>query len=295
MDEHATVWTGTAFDCPETENQLTFLHSRFNNTYRGCNGGAISGSGIRTQENRYTSQVNITVDSDMDGGSVECFHENKMGKTLVKNFSIMITSGIATHNNILLHKGKLLDLCTPIIDGNLLVPFPPPTDIMVNITNISLTTGTLQLIFNWTPVAPWCSAIDYIITANNCSSCDSRNGTFVTATELVCTDVAVGSSCDLSIQTRACDSLVGNMSTVTLELTGYSYSLLVASMLLYLFIGPDAPLEVTNVLPVYCYEAKNLTKVIVIFNELVCIIIIVNCPLNGHKLYKILYRRSFMV
>ena len=97
MDDRAsgaTVWTGTAFDCPDTENKLIFLHSRFTITYRGCNGGAISGSGIRTQENRYTSQVNITVDSDMDGGSVECFHENDMGKTLVNNFSIMITSGM---------------------------------------------------------------------------------------------------------------------------------------------------------------------------------------------------------
>ena len=92
----ATVWTGTAFDCPETEDQLTFVHirDRFNDTYRGCSGGAISGRGLRVEESGYTSQVNITVDDYMDGRSVECFYVNDMGKTLLANYSIMVTSGI---------------------------------------------------------------------------------------------------------------------------------------------------------------------------------------------------------
>ena len=104
----ATVWTGTAFDCPATENQLTFLHirDRFIDAYRGCNGGAITGHGLRIEENRYTSQVNIIVDRHMDRRSVECFYQkndNKQGLSLVDNFSIMITSGIihtlTMHNN----------------------------------------------------------------------------------------------------------------------------------------------------------------------------------------------------
>ena len=95
LDERAsgaTVWTGTAFDCSDTEDEITFLHirSRFIGTSRGCNDGAIRGRGIRIEENRYTSQVNITVDSYIDGRSVECFY----GKTLVGNSTIMITTGI---------------------------------------------------------------------------------------------------------------------------------------------------------------------------------------------------------
>ena len=102
MDEHAggaTVWTGTAFNCPETEDELTILHiNTFTDTYRGCNDGAIGGRGIRIEDDRYTSQVNITVDSYMDGRSVECFYERDMSKNLVGNSSIMIPSGIQYNN-----------------------------------------------------------------------------------------------------------------------------------------------------------------------------------------------------
>ena len=99
----ATVWTGTAFDCPEIEDELTFLHTRnrFTNTSRGCNDGAITGRGIRIEENRYTSQVNIMVDSYMDGKSVECVSDHGIHKTLVDNSSIMITSGTMIHLIIL--------------------------------------------------------------------------------------------------------------------------------------------------------------------------------------------------
>ena len=99
----ATVWTGTAFDCPETEDELTFLHTRnrFTNINQGCNDGAITGRGIRIEENRYTSQVNITVGSYMDGKSVECVSVHGLHKTLVDNSSIMITSGTMIHLIIL--------------------------------------------------------------------------------------------------------------------------------------------------------------------------------------------------
>ena len=101
MDENAigavTVWTGTAFDCPETENEITLPHipSRFTSTTSlGCNDGAIRSRGIRIEENRYTSQVNVTVDSYMDGKTVECYYESDTQlKTLISNFSIMVTSG----------------------------------------------------------------------------------------------------------------------------------------------------------------------------------------------------------
>ena len=106
MDEHgsgATVWTGTAFNCSETEDKLTLLHirDRFSSIIRGCNDDAISGHGIRIDGNRYyTSQLNIIVDSYMDGKSVECFYDrNIVGETLVGNSTIMITSGTACYHN----------------------------------------------------------------------------------------------------------------------------------------------------------------------------------------------------
>ena len=104
MDETAigvvtsTVWTGTAFDCPETEDEITLpnIIRRFpSTTSLGCNDGAIRGRGIKVEENRYTSQVNVTVDSYMDGKTVECYRGSDISqqKTLISNFSITVTSG----------------------------------------------------------------------------------------------------------------------------------------------------------------------------------------------------------
>ena len=94
----ATVWTGTAFNCPDAGDEMIFLHSmsRFINTSRGCNGGAITGRGIRIEEDTYTSQVNITIDSYMDGKSVACVYERESSRTVVNNSSIAITSGTTT-------------------------------------------------------------------------------------------------------------------------------------------------------------------------------------------------------
>ena len=91
-DAGATLWTGTAFDCPQTENLLEFLHRRrFINATRTCNNGAIVGRGIKVEGSNYTSQVNITVDHSLVGKTVTCFDSSRM---LIGNSTIMLTTGI---------------------------------------------------------------------------------------------------------------------------------------------------------------------------------------------------------
>ena len=94
----ATIWTGTAFDCPQTENKLTLLHTlSFTDTNPLiCNDGAILVRGILVVSGgNYTSQLNITVNSDMNGQTVECFYDNGFRTQVVSNFSIMLTTGMA--------------------------------------------------------------------------------------------------------------------------------------------------------------------------------------------------------
>ena len=97
-DDGATVWTGTVFDCPETENQLELVHiRRFLNTTRGCNDGAIVGRGIRVEGGNYTSHLYITVDPSMNGKSITCLYDVDSSKMLIGNSTIIIlTTGKTT-------------------------------------------------------------------------------------------------------------------------------------------------------------------------------------------------------
>ena len=88
----ATVWTGTAIDCHET-SVITFIHLRRFIEIRGCNNGAIIGRGIRIEGPCFTSQLNITVESNMEGESVECIYNDGTATSLIGNSTITITSG----------------------------------------------------------------------------------------------------------------------------------------------------------------------------------------------------------
>ena len=76
MPSDLTVWRGSAFDCPTSG--IILLHRRFNSqtTAGECNNGSIIGRGIRVEGNCFTSQLNITVNSDMIGKTIECVHDN---------------------------------------------------------------------------------------------------------------------------------------------------------------------------------------------------------------------------
>ena len=71
-----TVWRGTAFSCTNSNDEIFLLHSRFvNGTTGTCNNRSIIASGqyIRVgNDNYYTSQLSVTVTSDIIGESIEC-------------------------------------------------------------------------------------------------------------------------------------------------------------------------------------------------------------------------------
>ena len=90
-------------------------------------------------------------------------------------------------------------------------PYPPPTEISVNVSDVM--TGPLKLTFKWSPVALDCTTIRYI-TEFDCGSCPNTTAN----TEVVCTDIVIGSQCTFTVQTQVCDSITGNTSNVHLNL-----------------------------------------------------------------------------
>ena len=69
----ATVWRGTAFDCVNTD--ITLLHSAYKpgrGAFGVCNNGAIVAQSLGVEDSYYTSQLNVTVNTNMTGKTIMC-------------------------------------------------------------------------------------------------------------------------------------------------------------------------------------------------------------------------------
>lgn len=79
MGRGVTIWTGTAFNCSESNNEISLLHNRFSSTegdYGSCNNGSIVGQSLGIEGNNYTSQLNVTVTPDTAGTMIMCLYYN---------------------------------------------------------------------------------------------------------------------------------------------------------------------------------------------------------------------------
>lgn len=92
----STVWTGTAFQCPDTQDAITLLHSRFmspeftSKVYM-CNNGAIVARILGVEGSYYSSQLNITVTSYMAGKTVMCLQIDLMHRMQLFSFLKKLT------------------------------------------------------------------------------------------------------------------------------------------------------------------------------------------------------------
>lgn len=92
----ATVWRGTAFMCPSSNDEIALLHSRFNTTeIENCNNGnnIITGEIIEANGNNYISQLNITIMPSLIGKTVKCFRDDGVQSFVVMKYIIMNDTG----------------------------------------------------------------------------------------------------------------------------------------------------------------------------------------------------------
>ena len=90
----AIVWRGTAFDCPESSNEIVLLQGSFG-TQAVCNNGAISGRIIRVENNTYISQLSVSVSAEMIGSNISCYHDSRGSQNvnLIGSSSLTLTTG----------------------------------------------------------------------------------------------------------------------------------------------------------------------------------------------------------
>ena len=87
----ATVWMGSAFSCPSTNNEIILLHNRFNNSngaHGSCNNGDIQGTTLEAGNNSYTSKLEIKLTADILGSAIGCVYDNGISTTIIASTNI---------------------------------------------------------------------------------------------------------------------------------------------------------------------------------------------------------------
>ena len=81
----ATIWGGSAFDCPGNSNEIQFLHSSFDNSKGDCNGGAILGQSLGINGTCYISQLNVPISPGLNNKTVMCSNNaaDQVGTSLI--------------------------------------------------------------------------------------------------------------------------------------------------------------------------------------------------------------------
>ena len=92
-----TLWEGSVFRTAADCDSIFLRHSQFNTTSQGaresCNNGGIVGKSLNVVDQCYTSQLNVTIDSSLDGATVSCIHVSNGERHEIGNNTITITMG----------------------------------------------------------------------------------------------------------------------------------------------------------------------------------------------------------
>lgn len=91
-----TLFNGTAFDCTESDNQITLPHTNYETGTgtKHCN-TFITARSLEISSNSYISQLTVNVSQELNGRSVNCSYHSSSGATfMVGLLQIEITKGI---------------------------------------------------------------------------------------------------------------------------------------------------------------------------------------------------------
>ena len=89
-----THWEGSAFhtDCG---NSIILRHSQFSSQSAGgsCNNGGIVGHSVGIVDQCFVSQLNVTIESSLNGATVSCIYVSEGQRRDIGNNTIVIITG----------------------------------------------------------------------------------------------------------------------------------------------------------------------------------------------------------
>ena len=95
MEGIATLWRGTAFDCPIDDSEITLRHSQFasNQEIGICNNGDIVARGIEIINDCYISLLNVTVRENFNNKTIQCVFTSSEGMKTIGESTLRVASG----------------------------------------------------------------------------------------------------------------------------------------------------------------------------------------------------------
>ena len=90
-----TVWIGSAFDCPNSNNEIVLRPTHFlhNGTSVSCNNGTIVARSLSVEGNNYTSQLNVTVTPGIAGKTIKCESDDGRHAKSLSSWTIPTVTG----------------------------------------------------------------------------------------------------------------------------------------------------------------------------------------------------------
>ena len=146
-----------------------------------CTNGAIIARAIGVVNNSYVSELNVTVNLEMNNTTLKCVHSYNLTETVVKEINITVISPDNSQN-------------------------PHPTDAQL----IKVSNG--ELTFNWNSSIKYCNG--YFIESNDCGICP--NETY--DTHITCKNVSsVSNLCSFTVGTSTSNGTWTDQVNITLR------------------------------------------------------------------------------
>ena len=102
----ATLWRGTAFDCPLDDSEIILRHTQFttNREIGICNNGNLVGRSIGVANDCYIAQLNVTVIESFNDKTVQCDFTSTAGTRTIGESLLHVASGMCVKNGSLIIK-----------------------------------------------------------------------------------------------------------------------------------------------------------------------------------------------
>ena len=99
-----TIWQGSAFDCTAQLNRILLCHTLFESGTMGlCNGGDIVGRSLGVSGSVYTSQLTVSVTSNLIGRMIECAYSLTGATVTPINSTTIAITGMTNKSSKQIH------------------------------------------------------------------------------------------------------------------------------------------------------------------------------------------------
>ena len=235
-DAATFVWRGGAFHCKHSSNENEIIlisnhQSSPENASKSCNNGDIIGRSVTVKNTsygiNYTSQLYVSLTSDLVNSWIECVYDSGFNESLVG--SLNITAGIyimLMYVNFAIvivqktsyHVQNIMALRFVWLEINLTMAYHSPSELCPVPTeyNISWITDCPEsrLFFNWRQAISHCSPLGYFVTTLNCGSCPNTT----THNNITCTNPPTdGSTCNITIRAEVHEDIINDPQNFSIQ------------------------------------------------------------------------------